>query len=58
MDTFSMSGHVQQSIKVCNQRLYLLCQLKKCTAVIDQLLGLIYLRSIATGLGLCFTTTR
>jgi len=24
-----MSEHVQQSIKVCNQRLYLLCQLKK-----------------------------
>jgi len=28
MDTLSMSEHVQQSIKVCNQRLYLLCQLK------------------------------
>jgi len=30
-----MSEHVQQSIKVCNQRLYLLCQLKKISMSCD-----------------------
>ena len=28
-DSLSMTEHVQKTIKVCNQRLYLLCQLTK-----------------------------
>ena len=28
-DKMSMSKHIQHTVSVCNQRLYLLCQLKK-----------------------------